>query len=193
MKRHGYWNGPPSKRAKTVQLSKTAWAVHSTTQLTAHLCRTIGQFCGTDVPYNPGDMFIRCEKFVPGTSPNYYRSVPILQLPNAPRFMHALFLGETFVMYKVKSVTACAFDALVTQRFHAYAQQTFCDFDVRNIGLLVTTPPVKWEQHGTRRLFPRLRDERDLAQFTLLNLDDALPQQNKEVKYDQEEKKLVLV
>lgn len=79
----------------------------------------VGRFCGTDVDFAPGDLFVREVPFGDGT-PNR-RSVLLLDR----RAGHGLirwFLGAKFNVHRVLSVTPCTMTVDLVRSYHAYGR-----------------------------------------------------------------------
>ena len=103
---------------RLTKLSRYADAVQTTTKVLPVLARLIGQFLGTDMPYNPGDTFVRRGKW------NDMRSVPCINCKHE-YWESRNFIGVMYNVYNVLAVTPCQLKMYCTHTYFIYYQRRY--------------------------------------------------------------------
>ena len=98
-----------------VPLSKTAKLVTKCSVLPGVLARMCGQFLGTDMPFSPGDTFVRRVPFKCEVACDC-RRVRLVRQPSYVRY----YYGKQFDVYTVVRVTPCTVKARKQSEFHVY-------------------------------------------------------------------------
>ena len=201
MKRQQDFQKSPAKRLKKMKLtilSKYAKSIKEATEVPDVLARLIGQFLGTDMPYNPGDTFIRSPVWGRSGNIGAERRVPLVQSQvGTGRGYIRWFYGQQFNVYKVLRVTPCQLTIKLQKEYHAYQRWTEehrGPFDVEDLDTLFVSRHGFWssmlEVFNVRF---KKSDQHDLELFKRLKLDTAVHFRSEfHTLYDADQEKLVL-
>ena len=159
-----------------MSLSKTAKCIHLINQdIPNVLCRLIGQFLGSDVPVDPGDMYRRrfhINDFIKYYTP--YESRQVYNQDNSGRYIY--WPGTVYVEYRVIAVTPCTFTCVFDKAIHVFFKSTECQST-----LWWPLPPVAkifisrvpLHEAKTRLFRGRTRDYIDNRQYNVLDKSSA--------------------
>ena len=93
-----------TKMQKLTKLSKSAKALFDTTKLPRVLARRVGQFLGTDLPFCPGDLFVRYEDWANKMVHSTHRYVNLVRISERGGRMR-WYDGRRFAVFRVLRVT----------------------------------------------------------------------------------------
>ena len=191
MKRSGNFNEPSKKRHKpTFKLSKTSKVVAVSmggkkfNNDVKRVAQIVGRFCGTDVNFAPGDLFVREVIFGdPGIV--IQRSV-LLTDRRAGHGLIRWFRGARFHVHRVLSVTPCTMTVELMRSYHAYGRirhlpnggldqehQGFREFLINDLhGLFEITHEPGW---NTFKVRPNMhKNSETMEKFNQLDLTTAV-------------------
>jgi hypothetical protein len=89
---------------KLTKLSRSAKALFDTTKLPRVLARRVGQFLGTDLAYNPGDLFVRYDEWANKMIHPTHRYVNLVRISERGGRMR-WYDGRRFAVFRVLRVT----------------------------------------------------------------------------------------
>ena len=178
-----------------MKISKTARAFAKTMggnkfdEQTKEISQLIGQFCGTDHSYRPGDTFVYFYRFCECRGCTQVNLVDTALGHGISRW----FTGGGFWVYKVVSATPCFVKVRRIKSYFAYGRWHTPAFNVENLHGLFEMDTASfatetYKVHATGQA-------QTLAQFTrMLECNQALPvQQGGEIMFDSVADKLVVL
>ena len=154
------------------------------------LSQVIGQFCATDVPYLPGELFVRSVTF----EKSGRNLVPISQRMWGPHGCLRWFKGIEFHIHKVIRTTPCTIKARLLRKVYAYGKLHF-QFDINNLaGIFIAETP----SNIIRTFRPTQKDHNSSTVFQKLDLKNGIVLTKQslmlypyELLYDAENEKLI--
>lgn len=178
------------RSSNKVPLSKTAKVVYKTTVLTNVLARLIGQFSGTDQPYNPGDMFIRKARWGGPGQLSEHRPVELVRIIPGRGLMRWIE-GTQFNVFEVMSVLPCTMWVRKLREIHVY--ENWFPFGHLTMKTSLSIFTVQDRDKPVMKVRIRIADADHLCEFNKINTQKAISISSVDrVKYDVELEKIVV-